>query len=101
MCIPSLPSLVNLSQSMLEELESNPIYQSMDQHHGPPCTTNVPQGDDVYSVRGIISSTTVETQTGTYEAVYSEPMEPSLSTDALQNLMDSEYLQPYTHQSCK
>ena len=35
------PRVVNLSQSMLEELESNPMYQSMDQHRGSPSTANV------------------------------------------------------------
>ena len=77
------------------------MYQSMNQCHDPPCTTNVPQGDDVYNVPDIISSHTVETKSGTHETVYSEPIQPSLFMDALQNLMDSEYLQPYTHQSCK
>ena len=73
------PRVVNLSQSMLEELESNPMYQSMDQHRGPPGTANE---DDVYTVPDTTSSHTVEAQSGTYEAVYSEPIQPSLSTDA-------------------
>ena len=76
------PRVVNLSQSMLEELESNPMYESMDQHRGPLCTTNVPQGDDVYTVPDTTSSHTFETQNGTYEAVYSEPIQPSVSMDA-------------------
>ena len=73
------PRVVNLSQSMLEELESNPMYQSMDQHRGPPSTAIE---DDVYTVPDTTSSHTVETQSGTYEAVYSEPIQPSVSTDA-------------------
>ena len=76
------PRVVNLSQSMLEELESNPMYESMDQHRGPPGTANVPQGDDIYTLPDTTSSHTVETQNGMYEAVYSEPIQPSLSTDA-------------------
>ena len=73
------PRVVNLSQSLLEELESNPMYQSMDQHRGPPSTAIE---DDVYTVPDTTSSHTVETQSGTYEAVYSEPIQPSVSTDA-------------------
>ena len=76
------PRVANLSQSMLEELESNPMYESMDQHRGPPSTANVPQGDDVYTVPDTTSSHTFETQIGTYETVYSEPIHPSVSTDA-------------------
>lgn len=55
------------------------MYESMDQHHGPPSTANV---DDVYTVPDTTGSHTVETQTGTYEAVYSEPIHPSVSMDA-------------------
>ena len=73
------PRVANLSQSMLEELESNPMYQSMDQHRGPPSTANE---DDVYTVPDTTSSHTVQTQSGMYEAVYSEPIQPSVSTDA-------------------
>ena len=76
------PRVVNLSQSMLEELESNPMYQSMDQHRGSPSTANVPQGDDIYTLPDTTSSHTFETQNGMYEAVYSEPIHPSVSTDA-------------------
>ena len=76
------PRVVNLSQSMLEELESNPMYQSMDQHRGSPSTANVPQGDDIYTVPDTTSLHTFETQNGMYEAVYSEPIHPSVSTDA-------------------
>ena len=73
------PRVANLSQSMLEELESNPMYQSMDQHRGPPSTANE---DDVYTVPDTTSSHTVQTQSGMYEGVYSEPIQPSVSTDA-------------------
>ena len=91
----TFPRVVNLTNPMLEEMESNPMYQSMNQCHDPPCTTNVPQGDDVYSVPDTISSLTVETKSGTHETVYSEPIQPSLFMDAAGNLNDSEDLQPY------
>ena len=55
------------------------MYQSMDQHRGPPSTAIE---DDIYTVPDTTSSHTVETQSGMYEAVYSEPIHPSLSTDA-------------------
>ena len=89
------PSLVNLSNPMFEEMESNPIYQSMDQSHDPPCTTIVPQGNKIYPVPDIISSHTVETQSGIHEIVYSKPIQPSLFTEAAGNPSDSEDLQPY------
>ena len=89
------PRVVNLTNPMFEEMESNPIYQSMNQCHDPPCTTNVPQGDDVSNVPDIISSHTVETKSGTHETVYSEPIQPSLFMDAAGNPSDSEDLQPY------
>ena len=75
------PILVNLSKSMLEELESNPLYQSMDRHHDPPSTTNVSHGNDTYTVPVTTSSTTIETQNGIHETVYSEPIQASLFTE--------------------
>ena len=84
------PTVVSLSNPMFEEMESNPMYQSMDRRHDPPCTTNVLQGNDVYTVPDIISSHTVETQSGIHEKVYSKPI-----TDAAGNPSDSEHLQPY------
>ena len=89
------PRVVNLTNPMFEEMESNPMYQSMNQCHDPPCTTNVPQGDDVYNVPDLISSHTVETKSGTHETVYSEPIQPSLFMDTAGNPSDSEDLQPY------
>ena len=89
------PRVVNLTNPMFEEMQSNPMYQSMNQCHDPPCTTNVPQVDDVYSVPDTISSHTVETKSRTYETVYSEPIQPSLFMDAAGNPSDSEDLQPY------
>ena len=92
------PILVNLSKSMFEELESNPMYQSMDRRHDPPSTTNLSQGNDIYSVPVTTSSTTIEAQNGIHETVYSEPIQASLFTDAPRNPMNSE---PYAPHSCK
>ena len=91
----TFPQVVNLTNPMFKEMESNPIYQSMNQCHDPSCTTNVPQGDDVYIVPDIINSHTVETKSGTHETVYSEPIQPSLFMVAAGNPSDSEDLQPY------
>ena len=90
----TFPRVVNLTNPMFEEMESNPMYQSINQCHDPPCTTNVTQGDDVSNVPDIISSHTVETKSGTHETVYSEPIQPSLFMDAAGNPSDSEDLQP-------
>ena len=87
--------VVNLTNPMFEEMESNPMYQSMNQCHDPPCITNIPQGDDIYIVPDTISSHTVETKSGTHETVYSEPIQPSLFMVAAENPSDSEDLQPY------
>ena len=89
------PRVVNLTNPMFGEMESNPMYQSMNQCHDPPGTTNIPQGEDVYSVPDTISSHTVETKSGTHETVYSEPIQPSLFMDAAGNPSDYEDLQPY------
>ena len=91
----TFPRVVNLTNPMFKEMESNPMYQSMNQCHDPPCTRNVPQGDDVYSVPDTISSHTVETKSGTHETLYSEPIQPSLFMDTVGNPSDSEYVQPY------
>ena len=88
----TFPRVVNLTNPMFEEMESNPIYQSMNQCHDPPCITNIPQGDDIYIVPDTISSHTVETKSGTHETVYSEPVQPSLFMVAAENPSD---LQPY------
>ena len=91
----TFPRVVNLTNPMFEEMESNPMYQSMNQCRHPPSTTNVSQGDDVYIVPGLISSHTVETKSGTHETVYSEPIQPSLFMDTAGNPSHSEDLQPY------
>ena len=75
---------------------SNLLYQSMDQHHDPPSAKNVPKGNDIYTEPDTTGSYTVETQGGIYEAVYSEPIQPSLFTDAVGSPSHCENLQPYT-----
>ena len=82
----------NVNQPLYEV--SNLLYQSMDQHHDPPSTTNVPQGNDFYVVPDITSSHTIEADNGNYETVYSEPLQPSLFTDAVETPSDCEYVQP-------
>ena len=88
------PRQVNLSDPMSEKLEFSPVYQDIDQHYS---TTNLPQERDVYTMSDTTSShTKVETPSGIYETVYSEPIQPSLFTDAEQTTSsDSENLRPY------
>ena len=74
---------------------SNLLYQSVDQLCDPPSTSNVPQETDIYTEPDTPSSHTAETQVGVYETVYSEPIQPSLFTDAVGSLSDCEDLQPY------
>ena len=74
---------------------SNLLYQSMDRHHDPSSATNVPKGNDIYTEPDTTSSHTVETQGGIYEAVYSEPIQPSLFTNAVGSPSHCEDLQPY------
>ena len=73
---------------------SNLLYQSMDQHCDHPITANLPQGNDFYVVPDITSSHTIEADNGNYETVYSEPLQPSLFTDAVETPSDCEYVQP-------
>ena len=82
---PEPPSLSELSAKM----ESNPMYQSMDQHSS---TINMQQQAAIYIVPDVTRSYTVETES---EPVYSKPLQPSLFTNAVQTPRDSEDLQPY------
>ena len=94
--LPASPStLANLSNTMSGENESIPSYQNIDKGHDPPSTPNVPQetaSDDIYTMPDITSSQTVEINN---ETVYSEPIQPSLFTDAVGGPSDSEDLLPY------
>ena len=98
---PASPSrLVNLSHPMVGKMESNPTYKSVDQQDDIPYYTNVPQGtasDDIYTTPDVACSQTVETDGGISEAVYSEPIQPSLFTDMCTVGSPGEFddLQPY------
>ena len=89
------PRHVSLSDLMSEEKEPKPTYQDIGQHCDPTSTTNVVQENDIYTEPDTTSSHTVDPDSGTYETVYSEPIEPSLFTDVVQAPSDSEDLQPY------
>ena len=86
------PRVVNISEPLSAEMEPNPKYQNVDQHSS---TTNVQQETDIYTVPDTTSSNTLEADSGTYETVYSEPIQPSFFTDAVQTPSDTEDLQPY------
>ena len=89
--LPAKPSRqVNLSDPMSEEIEPSLMHQNRDQHFDSPSTTN-----DVYTVPDTTSSHTAEIDSGKYETVYSEPIKPSIFTDAVESPSDSEELQPY------
>ena len=87
------PRQVKLSGFMSEE---NSMYQNIVQHQDSPNTTNVPQENDIYTEPGTTSSLLIETESGFYETVYSEPIQPSLFTEAVGTPSDCEQdLQPY------
>ena len=88
------PRHISLSDPMSEEKESKPTYQDIGQHCDPTSTTNV-QENDIYTEPDTTSSHTVDGDSGTYETVYSEPIQPSLFTDPAETPSDSEDFQPY------
>ena len=98
--LPASPSrLANISSPMFREMESNPMYQSVDQCRDAPSYTNVPEGaaasDDIYSTPDSINPQTGANE-NVSEAVYSEPIQPSIFTEpATGPPSDSEDLQPY------
>ena len=89
------PRQVKSMDPMVEEKESNPRYQSMDQECDLSIVTNVPQEAGSYTIPNTTSTHTAEANSVIYEAVYSEPIQPSLFTDAVGTLSDREDLQPY------
>ena len=97
--LPASPSrLANISHTMFGKMESNPMYQSMDEHCESPSYTNIPEGttsDDIYTMPDIANPHTVEAHNEISEAVYSEPLQPSLFTGAVVSSNDSEDLQSY------
>ena len=89
--LPAIPSRhVSLSNPILGKMESNPLYQSMDQCCDSPSYTNVPQGtasDDIYTTPEVASSQTVET----------EAIDPSLFMGQVGSPSDSQtYASIYT-----
>ena len=75
--------------------DPNPMYQNMNQHHNTPSTTDLSQGIDIYTVPDTTSSPAVDRDSALYETVYSEPIQPSLFTDAVETPSDCEDLHPY------
>ena len=89
------PRQVNLSDPMSEEIEPSPMYEDVDQLCDPSSTKTIPQQTDIYTLPDTANPHTVETQSVTSEVVYSEPIQPSLFTDAVSSSSDCEDLQPY------
>ena len=93
------PRIVDISRPMFREMESNPMYESVDQRHDPPSYTNVPEGatalDDIYSTPDTVTPQPATTE-NVSEVVYSEPIQPSHFTETARNRSsDSEDLQLY------
>ena len=84
------PRQVNPSDPISKEMEPSTMHQNMDQRSDPPSATN-----HIYTLPDTSRSHTVETNSGKYETVYSEPIEPSLFTDVVETPSDCEDLQPY------
>ena len=89
------PRHVTPSDQIPKATGPNPMYQNMNQHHDALSTTNVSQGNDIYTVPDTSSSHTVDHDSSLYETVYSEPIQPSLFTDAVETPSDCEDLHPY------
>ena len=82
------PSVPSKSAELMQDLESKDKSDD---------TMIVPQrtaSDVIYTTPDIASSQAVETYNG--EAVYSEPIHPSLFTDAVESASDSQNSLPYT-----
>ena len=86
------PRHVNYLDTMSKETETNSMCHDVDQHCDPSSTTNMLQGNDIYTVPDVTSSYTVEAGN---ETVYSEPIQPSLFIDADRIPSDSQNFQPY------
>ena len=83
---------VSLSDPMSEETECGSVYQDIEQHSS---TTILEQGTHIYTMSDTKSSSSVEVPSRIHEAVYSEPIQPSLFTGAVGDQGDHEYLHPY------
>ena len=89
------PRHVNLSNSLSKEMESSPVCQNMNEHGDPPSITNKPQGNVIYTEPDITTSHGIDPDSGIYETVYSEPIQPSLFTNVVETPSDCEDLHPY------
>ena len=89
------PRHVTPSDQILKATGPNPMYQNMNQHHDTLSTTDVSQGNDIYTVPDTTSSHTVDRDSSLYETVYSEPIQPSLFMDAVETPSGCEDLCPY------
>ena len=89
------PRHVTPSDLAPKATDPNPVYQNMNQHHDTPSTTDLSQGIDIYTVPDTTSSPAVDRDSSLYETVYSEPIQPSLFTDAVETPSDCEDLHPY------
>ena len=90
--------IVALSNPIFEGMESNPVYKSIDELHDPRNATQETISDNIYTLPDTTGSQTVEVEHGVFEVVYSEPIKPSLFTDAVESPNGSklsEDLQPY------
>ena len=74
------PRHVNHSDPMCDEKQPSPMYQDIEKHCDPTSNTNV--------VPVTTSSHTVDPESGIYETVYSEPIQPSLFADAVETPSD-------------
>ena len=88
------PRHVTLSDPTPKAKDPNPMYQNMNQHHDTPSTTDVSQGNDIYTVPDTTSSYAVDHDSSLYETVYNEPIQPSLFIDAIETPSDCEDLPP-------
>ena len=89
------PRIVTPSDSMIEEVESSSVCQNMDQHQDPFDATNEQPKTCIYTMPDTTSSHAIETRKGNYDTVYSEPIQPSLFTDAVSSPRFCEDLRPY------
>ena len=86
------PRQVKLSNTLSKEMECSPMCQNMNEHEDPPSITNTPQGNVIYTEP---DPHRIDPDSGTYETVYSEPIQPSLFTDVVETPSDCEDLHPY------
>ena len=89
------PRRISISDPMPEEKKPSTMYQDIEHYCDPTGIINMAQGNDIYSEPDTTSSPAVEPDSGTYKTVYSEPIQPSLFTDAAETPSDSEDLHPY------